>query len=81
MTDGIWKLSYPVCLYKVPVKVDGMKINMPSCCPNEPQHGKPFCQDHIEKLKSTGVPDDLLGFLKHFKELKTTEKSSLVGME
>lgn len=80
VTDGIWKLSYPICLYKVPVEVDGMKINMPSCCPNEPQHGKPFCKEHSEKLKNFGVPGDLLGFIKHFKGLATAEKTLILGM-
>ena len=80
VTDGIWKLNYPICLYKVPVKVDGIKVNMPDCCPNQPLHGKPFCQFHIEKLHDLGIPDDLLGFVKHFKDLAISEKASIVGM-
>ena len=56
-----------------------MKINMPDCCPNEPLHGKPFYKIHTEKLKSLGVPDDLLGFLKHFKDLTMNEKLPLLG--
>ena len=79
VTDGIWKLNYPVCLYKVPVKIDGIKVNMPDCCPNEPLHGKPFCQFHVKKLQNLGIPDDLLGFVKHFKDLAISEKTSIVG--
>ena len=72
-------MSYPICLYKVPVEVDGMKINMPDACPNEPLHGRPFCQLHVEKLKGLGIPDDLLGFIKHFKDLAANKKSSVLG--
>lgn len=64
----------------MPVEVDGVKINMPNCCPNEPQHGKPFCKEHSEKLKTLGVPGDLLGFIKHFKEHAAAQKSSILGM-
>ena len=69
VTDGIWKLSYPICLYKVVVEVEGIKVIMPNCCPNEPEFGKPFCKDHSERLRRLSVPEDLLGFLKHFKGL------------
>lgn len=79
VTDGIWKLNYPICLYKVPVEVNMMKVNVPDSCPNEPLHGRPFCQLHIEKLKSMGIPDDLVGFIKHFKGLATSEKSLILG--
>ena len=73
VTDGLRKLSYPVCLYKVPVEIDGMKINMPDSCPNKPIHGKPFSQQHVEKLRGLGISDDLLGFIKHFKDLTASE--------
>ena len=79
VTDGIWKLNYPICLYKVPIAIDGMKINMPDACPNQPLHGKPFCQQHVDKLRHSGIPDDLLGFIKHFKDLAASEKSSVLG--
>jgi len=80
VTDGIWKLNYPICMYKVPVtSVDRIKVNMPDCCPNQPLHGKPFCQEHVNKLRHVGIPDDLLGFIKHFKELDTGERSTLLG--
>ena len=26
VTDGLWKLDYPVCIYKVPVEVKGMNV-------------------------------------------------------
>ena len=79
VTDGIWKLNYPICMYKVSVSVDGIKVNMPDCCPNQPLHGKPFCQEHVDKLKHLGIPDDLLGIIKHFKDLDTGEKSQDFG--
>ena len=58
VTDGLWKLSYPICMYKVPVKVKGMKLNLPNCCPNQPLHGKPFCQLHTDHLMQSGIPHD-----------------------
>jgi len=79
VTDGIWKLNYPTCMYKVSVSVDGIKVNIPDCCPNQPLHGKPFCQEHVDKLKHLGIPDDLLGIIKHFKDLDTREKSQDFG--
>ena len=26
VTDGLWNLDYPVCIYKVPVEVKGMNV-------------------------------------------------------
>jgi len=34
---------------------------------------------HVDKLKHLGIPDDLLGFIKHFKDLDTREKSEILG--
>ena len=79
VTDGIWKLQYPVCLFKVPVEVKGIKVNMPDCCPNQPLHGKPFCKEHTEILRDAGVPEDLLGFIKHFRPHSIPEKAPLLG--
>ncbi len=33
VTDGIWKLNYTVCLYRVPVEVRGMKLNFLTVVP------------------------------------------------
>jgi len=79
VTDGIWKLRYPIFLYKVPVEIAGIKINLPDCCPHQPLHGKPFCQLHTDKLKSLGVPQDLLGFLKHFRDTDKNDQEALLG--
>lgn len=75
MTDGIWKLSYPVCLFKVPVYVEGMKVNLPDCCPMEPEKGKLFCNHHSTQLRRAGLPDDLLGFVKKIRKDMLTEVS------
>ena len=29
--NGLWKLSYPVCLFKVHIYVEGIKVNLPDC--------------------------------------------------
>ena len=47
VTDGIWKLRYPICTHKVPMVVQGCPLlHYPDCCPGEPVHGKPFCRNH-----------------------------------
>ncbi len=79
MTDVIWKLNYPVCLYRVPVKVQGMKLNLPDFCPNQPLHGKPFCKEHTQHLQAAGIPDDLLGFLGHLKKLMKGNQTAILG--
>jgi hypothetical protein len=42
-------------------------LNYPNVCTEPPQHGKAFCEQHVEYLtrKHPGVPTDLRGFLKH----------------
>lgn len=45
-----------------------MKINMPDCCPMEPQKGKLFCVTHSNQLREAGLPDDLLGFVKKIRK-------------
>ena len=79
VTDGVWKLQYPTCLFKVPMEVKGIKVNMPDCCPNQPLHGKPFCKEHTDRL-GAGVPEDLLGLIKHFRPHVNPEKASLLGI-
>lgn len=80
VTDGIWKLNYPVCLYKVPVTVRGVRVNLPDCCRNQPLHGKPFCQLHADHLTAAGVPVDIVGFLGHLKKLLRKD-SSIIGKQ
>lgn len=47
VTDGIWKLRYPVCTHKVPMVVQGCPLrHYLDCCTGEPVHGKPFCWNH-----------------------------------
>ena len=72
MTDGLWKLTYPICFYKVPVIVEGMKISLPDCCPRQPLHGKPFCEEH-------GVPSDFVGFLGHLRKCMQDDENSLLS--
>ena len=79
VTDGIWKLNYPVCMFKVPVKVENVQLNLPDCCPNQPIHGKPFCKQHTQQLIEAGVPDDLVGFLGHAKQLLQEDEHFLIG--
>ena len=68
VTDGIWKLEYPICLFKVPMEVKGLEaVSIPDCCPNEPVHGKPFCRQHCGELERAGVPTDFRGFVAYMK--------------
>ena len=47
VTDGIWKLRYPVCTHKMPMAVQRCPLrHYLDCCPGEPVHGKPFCWNH-----------------------------------
>ena len=69
VTDGIWKLSYPICLFKVPIYVEQIQINPPDCCQMEPELGKLFCKKHSKELKDAGLPDNLLGFIKKIKDV------------
>ena len=39
-----------------------MTINLPDCCPFEPEHGKLFCKKHSSELKNAGIPDNVLGY-------------------
>ena len=54
-----------MCLFKVPVYVEGIKVNLPDCFSDEfePQHGKLFCKYHAEDHRKAGCPDDILGFI------------------
>ena len=44
--DGNWKLSYPICMYRVPKEITGFEGNLKyvDSCPNSPMHGMAFCE-------------------------------------
>lgn len=48
--------------------VEGVRVNLPDCCPIEPEHGKLFCTEHAEQLRQAGFPADALGFIKKIKK-------------
>ena len=65
--DGLWKLSYPVCMISsVDNYNDIIKDLIPSVCSNSPSPGQAFCEDHCDELKSIGfTTTELRSFLKH----------------
>ncbi len=63
MADGIWKLRYSHCMWKVPVTIHGFgKINYPSVCPLSPKRGQAFCEAHCGKANQLGIPTELRKF-------------------
>jgi len=68
VVDGQWKLMFSHCMMQRKNFIRGLPLlNYPNVCTNATQHGKAFCDEHIEYLKEhhPSVPTDILGFLKH----------------
>ena len=66
ITDGIWKLTFPHCMFPTTMKVD-LNVNFPSVCPEEPQSGQAFCEKHCSIATREGIPTKLNLFLNHCK--------------
>ena len=65
--DGNWKLSYPICMYRVPKEISGFKgaLKYVDSCPNQPASGMAFCQDHCSVARADNIPCPLWEFLQH----------------
>ena len=63
--DGLWKLSYPICMMKV---AGGLSHDLsgyiPMVCSNSPAPSKAFCLSHCDEVMKLGYPTDLKEFLK-----------------
>ena len=70
--DGNWKLSYPVCMFKVARYGQAFqgKLKYVSSCSREPIHGLAFCEEHCADADKLNIPKTLRGYIKHCKERK-----------
>ena len=66
ITDGIWKLTFPHCMFPAAMKV-GLNVNFPCVCPEEPQSGQAFCERHCTIALKEGIPTQLRSSLDHCK--------------
>ena len=64
-TDGLWKLSYPICMCNVSGGIsEDLQSFIPAVCTNSPLNGKAFCEPHCTSISKLGYPTDLKEFLK-----------------
>lgn len=65
--DGLWKLVYPVCMYRVPKEVTGFsgQLKYVDACPGQPMHGKAFCEKHCRVAAEKEIPSGLRDFLRY----------------
>ena len=64
-TDGLWKLSYPICMCNVSGGIsEDLQSFIPAVCTNSPLNGKAFCETHCTSISQLGYPTDLKEFLK-----------------
>ena len=65
--DGLWKLVYPVCMYRVPKEITGFsgQLKYVDTCPGQPMHGKAFCEEHCRVAAEKEIPSGLRDFLKY----------------
>ena len=63
--SGLWKLSYPHCMWHLPNKNVEFDLDIPPVCTNQPQPGSAFCSEHTEVCNALGVNSSLRGFLRH----------------
>ena len=63
--DGLWKLSYKICMFDMIHKYPGQNIQeyLPNVCPEEPQYGNAFCSLHSVQVQRLGYPCELRPFL------------------
>ncbi|XP_046864630.1 uncharacterized protein LOC124459152 [Xenia sp. Carnegie-2017] len=68
VADGIWKLMFPHCMMRRKNFVKGIPLlNYPNVCTESPQHGKAFCEQHVQYLEKNfpNVPTSVRGFLRY----------------
>lgn len=80
--DGNWKFSYPVCMFDVPKEVTGFsgQLNYVNTCPNQPEHGKAFCSEHIEVCKNIDIPTALKAYKQYKKGIIVNNLIILVSI-
>lgn len=62
---GLWKLSYPHCMWYQPNKNVDFGLDIPPVCTNQPKTSSAFCDHHSEVSENLGVPSSLRSFLKY----------------
>ncbi|XP_038066277.1 uncharacterized protein LOC119736303 [Patiria miniata] len=77
VADGIWKLSFPHCMFKVKSIVSGIPVpSLPNVCTKSPAYGKAFCLEHCTAVEKESIPTDLRTFLKYCVEKKVNSATS-----
>eukprot|EP00732_Lithocolla_globosa_P001424 Lithocolla_globosa_v1_NODE_705_length_3413_cov_7.772186.p2 type:complete len:296 gc:universal NODE_705_length_3413_cov_7.772186:1619-732(-) len=67
-TDGLWKIHYGMCLWKVIREVFGEPLlNYPNVCTEYPTQGHVFCDHHIKAAIANSVPTEVQEFTKWVK--------------
>ena len=67
ITDGIWKLTFPHCMFPAKMTVN-LSVSFPSVCPEELKTGQAFCDHHCTVVQNDGIPTKLDLFLDHCKQ-------------
>ena len=63
--DGLWKLSYPICMWENNFeKLKDIQEFVPNVCSEPPAHGRAFCMKHSEMVENLGHPSGLREFIK-----------------
>ena len=62
---GLWKLSYPHCMWYQPNKNVDFGLDIPPVCTNQPKTSSAFCDHHSKVSENLGVPSSLRAFLKY----------------
>ena len=62
--DGLWKLTYPICMWdnKVPALKDVQEF-VPNVCVESTDYGKAFCKKHGTIIEKLGHPSGLRDFI------------------
>ena len=64
-SSGLWKLSYPHCMWYLPSKNVDFGLDIPPVRTNQLRQGYAFCDCHAEVSEKLGAPFRLRAFLKH----------------
>ncbi|XP_038069366.1 uncharacterized protein LOC119738534 [Patiria miniata] len=71
VADGIWKLSFPHCMFKLQNEVCGIPVpSLPNVCTKSPAYGKAFCPEHCALAEKESIPTVLRAFLQYCVEKK-----------
>jgi len=64
IVDGLWKLSYPICMFdNIQSVPEDIQQYVPHDCTNAPATNKAFCSAHCSQLEELNVPTGLREFI------------------